>query len=216
VRTLKKIPRREAATALGLELREGDIVAGVLGGSLGSAPLETLAERLSGATSRNVPESKKNKGNRLVFVVLGSAPESSGSETRGAAVHFVGRRWDMTPFYSLCDVALCRAGASTLAELEAYGIPALVIPWTKAADGHQEANALNFLRRTGNENALWAEDDADGLDEALRGLLERRASRNIPVFNIPVFEDTASPALWGLRPRTPLPASRGRPFSSFR
>ncbi|MDR1048872.1 MAG: UDP-N-acetylglucosamine--N-acetylmuramyl-(pentapeptide) pyrophosphoryl-undecaprenol N-acetylglucosamine transferase [Synergistaceae bacterium] len=176
VRALKRISRREAAAALGLEIWEDDFVAGVIGGSLGSASLETLVERLSVA-----PDKLKK---RLVLVILGSA-----SKPLGPGVHFVGKRWDMTPFYSLCDAVLCRAGASTLAELAAYGIPALVIPWMEAADGHQEANALNFVRKTGN--ILCAEDDEEGLGKALRSLMERHAP-NIS----PVFEDLASPALW--------------------
>jgi UDP-N-acetylglucosamine--N-acetylmuramyl-(pentapeptide) pyrophosphoryl-undecaprenol N-acetylglucosamine transferase len=146
VRPFAKLSRAEAAAALGLSVGEDDFAVGVIGGSLGSASLEsltgTLAEKQKGARTRR----------RRVFVVLGDAPEGTLSGIGAAAsnVHFVGRRWDMAPFYSLCDAVLCRAGASTLAELEACGLPALAIPWAGAADGHQEANARAFARRTGN------------------------------------------------------------------
>jgi UDP-N-acetylglucosamine--N-acetylmuramyl-(pentapeptide) pyrophosphoryl-undecaprenol N-acetylglucosamine transferase len=39
------------------------------------------------------------------------------------------------------DLALCRAGASTIAELASYKVPSILIPLPTAAGGHQEANA---------------------------------------------------------------------------
>jgi UDP-N-acetylglucosamine--N-acetylmuramyl-(pentapeptide) pyrophosphoryl-undecaprenol N-acetylglucosamine transferase len=39
---------------------------------------------------------------------------------------------------------VCRAGASTLAELTVCGKPALLIPYPYAADDHQRLNALAF------------------------------------------------------------------------
>jgi UDP-N-acetylglucosamine--N-acetylmuramyl-(pentapeptide) pyrophosphoryl-undecaprenol N-acetylglucosamine transferase len=39
------------------------------------------------------------------------------------------------------DLAVCRAGATTLAELTAAGVPALLIPLPTAADDHQRKNA---------------------------------------------------------------------------
>jgi UDP-N-acetylglucosamine--N-acetylmuramyl-(pentapeptide) pyrophosphoryl-undecaprenol N-acetylglucosamine transferase len=44
------------------------------------------------------------------------------------------------------DVAVSRAGASSLAELAARRLPALLIPYPTAADNHQFFNALAFAR----------------------------------------------------------------------
>jgi UDP-N-acetylglucosamine--N-acetylmuramyl-(pentapeptide) pyrophosphoryl-undecaprenol N-acetylglucosamine transferase len=44
------------------------------------------------------------------------------------------------------DVAVSRAGASSLAEFAACGLPALLIPYPAAADDHQHHNALAFAR----------------------------------------------------------------------
>jgi len=46
-------------------------------------------------------------------------------------------------------LAICRAGASTLAELGAVGRPALLIPYPHATDDHQTANARAFAAAGG-------------------------------------------------------------------
>lgn len=43
-----------------------------------------------------------------------------------------------------CDLAICRSGAMTLSELLRYKVPAILIPYPRAADGHQLKNALFF------------------------------------------------------------------------
>ena len=42
------------------------------------------------------------------------------------------------------DLVLCRAGASTLAELKAAGKPAILIPSPNVAENHQYKNALSL------------------------------------------------------------------------
>jgi UDP-N-acetylglucosamine--N-acetylmuramyl-(pentapeptide) pyrophosphoryl-undecaprenol N-acetylglucosamine transferase len=48
---------------------------------------------------------------------------------------------DMPRRYLEADLALCRAGAMTVAELALAGLPALLVPYPFAADDHQTANA---------------------------------------------------------------------------
>ncbi|MDQ7822690.1 MAG: undecaprenyldiphospho-muramoylpentapeptide beta-N-acetylglucosaminyltransferase [Candidatus Eremiobacteraeota bacterium] len=43
--------------------------------------------------------------------------------------------------YAACDLVVCRAGATTIAEVTARGIPALIIPYPYAAEDHQVKNA---------------------------------------------------------------------------
>jgi len=47
----------------------------------------------------------------------------------------------MADLYAATDVLVSRAGASTVAEIAAVGVAAIVVPWKDAADNHQELNA---------------------------------------------------------------------------
>jgi UDP-N-acetylglucosamine--N-acetylmuramyl-(pentapeptide) pyrophosphoryl-undecaprenol N-acetylglucosamine transferase len=50
--------------------------------------------------------------------------------------------YDMAYAYAAADVVLCRAGASTVAELLAVQRPALLVPYPFASNRHQDQNAL--------------------------------------------------------------------------
>jgi UDP-N-acetylglucosamine--N-acetylmuramyl-(pentapeptide) pyrophosphoryl-undecaprenol N-acetylglucosamine transferase len=43
--------------------------------------------------------------------------------------------------WSAATTALCRSGASTLAELRYFGVPAILVPYPFATDNHQDKNA---------------------------------------------------------------------------
>ena len=58
---------------------------------------------------------------------------------------------DMADHYRKADLAICRAGAGTLAELAAAGLPAILVPYPHAADNHQEANARAMADAGGAE-----------------------------------------------------------------
>lgn len=53
---------------------------------------------------------------------------------------------DMGAAYNWCDLVICRAGASTLAELTAMGLPSILIPYPYATHDHQLHNAQHMER----------------------------------------------------------------------
>ena len=55
---------------------------------------------------------------------------------------------DMSEAYSFASLVLCRAGASTLAELCAMGIPSILVPFPYATHDHQTINA-KYLEKKG-------------------------------------------------------------------
>jgi len=54
---------------------------------------------------------------------------------------------DMAACYRQADVVVCRAGATTVAELTVLGKAAVLIPYPFAADNHQERNAETLVTR---------------------------------------------------------------------
>ena len=59
----------------------------------------------------------------------------------GIPAEVVGFEPDMPRRYRWADLAVCRAGALTVAELAMAALPALLVPYPYAADDHQTANA---------------------------------------------------------------------------
>lgn len=91
-------------------------------------------------------------------------------------------RKDMAPLYQQADLAICRSGAATCAELSVFAVPALLVPYPHAANDHQTANA-RALEKIGAadvvpERDLGAEWLADYLAGALRnpGRLARQSA----------------------------------------
>ena len=75
---------------------------------------------------------------------------------------------DMPQRYQWAHLVLCRAGASTLAELTACGKPAILVPYPHAADDHQRHNALALWRQGAAHVILDAELTGQRLYEYLQ------------------------------------------------
>jgi len=77
--------------------------------------------------------------------------------------------------YSLADVAICRAGAITLAELTAATVPSILLPYPYHRDNHQAKNA-NVLVQAGaavmvNDDKVAGPQTVEDLKQALRKVL---------------------------------------------
>ncbi len=144
----------------------------VTGGSLGSAHFNHHAPLLAARLAAQL----RQRGEMLeVLHQAGShAPAASiaaAYHAAGIAARVSGFIDDMPAAWRWADAALCAAGAGTLAELQHFGLPALIVPLAAVADDHQRGNAEAFAAATGlpwMPEAAW---DADRASTALATLL---------------------------------------------
>ena len=76
----------------------------------------------------------------------------------------------MEEVYSAADFAIARSGAASLAELAAFSLPAILVPFPYAAEDHQTRNAEIFVRA--GAGVLLKESDltAESLGQKIREL----------------------------------------------
>lgn len=77
----------------------------------------------------------------------------------------------MAAVYPILDLIVCRAGAMTLAEVAAWGLPSILVPYPHATDDHQTGNARD-LEEKGAAIVLPESDlSARRLSNLIAGLL---------------------------------------------
>ncbi|MCX5893226.1 MAG: undecaprenyldiphospho-muramoylpentapeptide beta-N-acetylglucosaminyltransferase [Deltaproteobacteria bacterium] len=87
---------------------------------------------------------------------------AAGYERAGFAARVEAFSSEMPELMSQAHLIVCRAGASTLAELTAVGRAALLVPYPFAANNHQEFNA-RFLVEAGAAALILNKDFTGGL-----------------------------------------------------
>lgn len=139
----------------------------VMGGSLGARDLNrVLVESAARLPAAERPEIWHQTGEKH-FEEVEAAYRSAGVEARVAP--FI---TDMAEALGWADLALCRAGALTVAELACAGLGAILVPYPFAVDDHQAVNA-EFMVRAGAARMIRQEKlSADTLLELLRPLLQ--------------------------------------------
>lgn len=144
----------------------------VLGGSQGARALNNAMPKALAALGNSVAlEVWHQCGEKLHEEAL-QAYRAAGVE--GRVDMFIK---DMAAAYGWADLVVCRAGASTLAELCAVGIGSVLVPFAAAVDDHQTRNAEYLVERGAAE--LLRQDDAlaINLEDVLRTLATNPAGR---------------------------------------
>ena len=78
---------------------------------------------------------------------------------------------DMGLAYRAANLAVCRSGATTIAELARMRLPAVFVPFPKAAAGHQEANARMLSDAGASELVLQHEIPSGRLVQMILDLI---------------------------------------------
>ena len=81
---------------------------------------------------------------------------------------------DMVAAYRWADLVVCRAGALTLAELAAVGLPSILVPLPIAADDHQTRNAEFLVERGAARLVPQGDGFRERLGDAVGGLVDHR------------------------------------------
>lgn len=149
--------------------RAGALQVLVLGGSQGARALNLLLPRaLALLPAARRPQVRHQCGASML--------EATRAAYAAAAVDaqvepFIA---DMASAYGNADLAVCRAGALTLAELCAAGLGALLVPFPYAVDDHQTRNGQWLV----DAGAAELRSEAELSAELLAGLLEKYQTRN--------------------------------------
>lgn len=81
---------------------------------------------------------------------------------------------DIDRQYEMADLIVCRAGATTIAEITAMGIAALLIPFPYAADNHQVLNAETLVEKEAAEMILEESLQENFLANKIESYMENR------------------------------------------
>ncbi len=159
-KAILKAGRARAIARLGLE--QGRLTLLVTGGSQAA---QALNETLVPALHELLGPGGGLRADRLQVLHL-TGPDYLEEALRaelppGLIYQPMGFLHGMGDAYAAADLALSRAGGSTLAELTAVGVPSVLVPYPHAADNHQHANAA-VLSEAGAARLLVQERLGDG------------------------------------------------------
>src|SRR3989454_12113654 len=143
--------------------RSGPLRVLVVGGSLGAQALNDVVPRALALLTGERPVLTHQSGAQHLDS-LRRAHSAAGVSAKTPA--FIE---DMAAAYAEADLVVCRAGATTVAEIAAAGVASVLVPYPHAVDDHQTANA-RFLADAG---AAILVPESELSAERLAGLLAR-------------------------------------------
>jgi UDP-N-acetylglucosamine--N-acetylmuramyl-(pentapeptide) pyrophosphoryl-undecaprenol N-acetylglucosamine transferase len=154
------IDRKQARQLLGLDASSFTILA--FGGSLGA---KTINNAMFDFIDRS-----RSQSLQILWITGEAAYEQIQEElVRRFDLKTIRPRITLFPYLNnmeqamgAADLAVCRAGASTVSELEVIGLPAILVPFPFAADNHQEKNARALVDK--NAAYLVIDEFFDGAE----------------------------------------------------
>ncbi|MGB9773325.1 MAG: undecaprenyldiphospho-muramoylpentapeptide beta-N-acetylglucosaminyltransferase [Bacteroidota bacterium] len=167
-RELDNVSRVEGSAAFGIDPERPTLL--IVGGSLGARTInDAVLGILQELSARSIQ-------------ILWQTGEYDFGRVRAAAEMYsnvvVQPFFDRIEFaYAACDLVLCRAGASTIAELTRIGKPSILVPYPYATADHQTQNAC-LLAEKGAAVMIPDRELCTKLSEVLVPLLADRVKRD--------------------------------------
>lgn len=112
----------------------------ILGGSQGAQGINAAVIRSLPSFARSQMQLWHQTGTHE-YEEVHAAYVQAGLENKATVEAFIS---DMAAAYDWADLVVCRAGATTIAELTAVGKPAVLIPFPHATHNHQQRNAASL------------------------------------------------------------------------
>lgn len=153
-----------AAPEQRLSGRDGPLRVLVVGGSQGARVLNQAVPAAVAALAGQAQFQIRHQSGEKLFAEAQAAYQQA--DVAAEVSPFIA---DMAQAFAWADLVVCRAGASTLAELCAVGVPAVLVPFAAAVDDHQTRNAQYLVEHGA---AVLLKQDA-GLAAALQQTLQQ-------------------------------------------
>jgi UDP-N-acetylglucosamine--N-acetylmuramyl-(pentapeptide) pyrophosphoryl-undecaprenol N-acetylglucosamine transferase len=129
---LGSVARQEGAAFFHLDPSKQTLL--IFGGSLGAGSMNDAVLGFFRELANDGIQLIWQTGERDYEKILSSTKGTEGLRVEKFIEH-------MEYAYAAADVVVCRAGATTIAELTRLGKPAILVPFPHAAEGHQQLNA---------------------------------------------------------------------------
>lgn len=160
VRTeIGKIDRKTGARLFGLEPDKRTLL--VLGGSRGALSINKALVQL-------LTKLEEHSDIQVIWATGSTTYQTIVAELEAKGIDWHQPQWkireyikNMPQALACSDLCICRAGATTLAELSAAGKASILIPYPYAAENHQEYNARVFEEKGAAQVLL--DKELDGL-----------------------------------------------------
>ena len=153
--------KRQAKRALGLA-EDKPLVASVWG-SLGAGHMNEIMTDFIVRACANPFFSLIHSAGKAGYEKMAAALAAEKPGYEGLGMDVRPYIYDMQTVMAAADLVLCRAGASTLAELTAMGKPAVLVPSPNVTNNHQEKNARVLEAARGARGLLQTQLPADSL-----------------------------------------------------
>jgi undecaprenyldiphospho-muramoylpentapeptide beta-N-acetylglucosaminyltransferase len=149
----------------------------IFGGSLGASFLNKLMEKTA-------PLLTDTFSPLQIIHITGNHPEQTSQvreayKKAGIASFVAPYHFDMGTLWKSADLSISRSGASTIREMIAFEVPAILIPYPHATDNHQAKNGLFISSKIGGGFMMLQKEASE---EKLLSILEKLFSHKMATY----------------------------------